>query len=130
MSSKAVNGPELPFEGPRPSRFNGATFDEKQDSQRLGKLLAAVRQVMADGAWRTLAELQAAAGGSEASVSARLRDLRKPRFGNHWVERRRRGEEKRGLWEYKLTLRTSENSRPVPMLRLHGGSWGSPGAEH
>jgi predicted transcriptional regulator len=32
---------------------------------------------MADGAWRTLAEISAATGDPEASVSARLRDMRK-----------------------------------------------------
>jgi len=38
----------------------------------------------------------------EASVSARLRDLRKEKFGGHVVERRA---VKRGLFEYRVIVR-------------------------
>lgn len=57
---------------------------------------------MLDGVWRTLGEIQAQVGGSEASVSARLRDLRKDGFGSYLIDRRRRGEPSRGLHEYRL----------------------------
>lgn len=83
--------------------FDGETYEEALDLERLGDQLQAVRRVMLDGRWRTLAELGVAAGCPEASASARLRDLRKKRFGGHAVERRRRGEGKRGLFEYRLT---------------------------
>ena len=49
--------------------------------------------------WWTLAELAAEAQGSEAAVSARLRDLRKKRYGQHIVERKYVGN---GLWAYRL----------------------------
>ena len=78
---------------------DGATFHMEHDSARLGRLLDAVRDRMGDGRWWTLARLSAVTGGSEAGVSARIRDLRKPRFGGHTVDRRRTDG---GLWEYRL----------------------------
>jgi hypothetical protein len=55
---------------------------------------------MRDGQWRTLEKIHAFAGGSEAAVSARPRDLRKPRFCGYRVERRRCVCS--NLWEYRL----------------------------
>ena len=49
----------------------------------------------------TLAQIADDCAASEASVSARLRDLRKPRFGGHTVERRRRTQ---SVWEYRLEV--------------------------
>ena len=54
---------------------------------------------MADGQWRTLKEIAAATGAPEASVSARLRDLRNERFGGYAVEREYIGD---GLWRYRV----------------------------
>lgn len=51
--------------------------------------------------WFTLREISSYTGGSEASVSARLRDLRKPKFGGWDVQRRHRGDPKKGLFEYR-----------------------------
>lgn len=42
-----------------------------------------------------------ATGAPEASASARLRDLRRAGLT---VERRRRGDPKAGLWEYRVGL--------------------------
>lgn len=82
--------------------FDGKTYDPALDGARLNTLLGKVYAVMSDGKWRTLREIQSLTGGTEASVSARLRDLRKPRFGRHTVERRRRGEPSDGIWEYQV----------------------------
>ena len=79
--------------------FDGVTIGA-DDEPRLTGQLDKVYGVMRDGQWHTLAELAAAAQGSEAGVSARIRDLRKPRFGQHAVERRRRDEGNQ--WEYRL----------------------------
>lgn len=84
--------------------FDGSTINPSLDDARLRSLLARVEALMRDGQWRTLAEISAATGGSEASVSARLRDLRKAKFGGHTVDRRRRGEPEAGLWEYRLVV--------------------------
>lgn len=71
--------------------FGGRTYHPPLDKERLLSALESVRQVMADGQWRTLREIDGATGGrySTAGISARLRDLRKPRFGFHQIERRR-----------------------------------------
>lgn len=76
---------------------------EHADFVRMGKQRAAVLAYMAAGEWWTLAGLAEVTGFPEASVSARLRDFRKPRYGAHDVDRRRVGEG-RGTWEYRLRM--------------------------
>ena len=92
----------FPATSPKCRDFDGETFVPKVDAPRLGKQMQAVFHIMKDGAWRTLAELSLEACAPEASVSARLRDLRKVKFGEHEIERRRRGNAKRGLFEYRM----------------------------
>jgi len=82
--------------------FDGSDYDPALDQARLTGQLRRVYDVMADGQWRTLRELEVATGDPTTSISAQLRHLRKRRFGAHVVEKRRRGEAKRGLWEYRL----------------------------
>jgi hypothetical protein len=84
-----------------PTLFDGETFDPALDGARLTGQLARVYELMSDGAWRTLRDIARDAGGTEAAVSARLRDLRKARFGGHTVERRRVPGAS-GLWEYRV----------------------------
>lgn len=80
-------------------RFNGADYQPDRDNPRLTNQILRVWNCMSDGRWRTLSEIAAITGDPEASVSAQLRHLRKPRFGEHLVERRY---VKNGLYEYKL----------------------------
>ena len=80
--------------------FDGETYDADRDHDRLGRQLRDVRDLMSDGEWRTLMDIEYRLGYPEASISARLRDLRKPRFGGYTVERRYAGG---GLWKYRLT---------------------------
>ncbi len=67
--------------------FDGATFDQARDGSRLNAQLQRVLKVMEDGKARFLHELAAEADAPEASVSARLRDLRKPKFGGYTIVR-------------------------------------------
>lgn len=85
------------FDQPR----DGVTFDPERDFGRLANQHRAVWNAMRDGRWRTLAEIAAETGSPEASVSARLRDFRKERFGGQRVERRRRTA---GTWEYRVRV--------------------------
>ena len=66
-----------------------------------------IRDLMADGVWRTHAEISALTGDRPKSVAVRLRELRSPKFGRHKVKPRQRPG---GTYEYKLTLSDSTNS--------------------
>ncbi len=91
--------------------FDGETYEPLQDRARLRGQLARVLALMTDQQWRTLAQIAAAVGGSEAAVSARLRDLRKARFGGYEVPRRR-VEGASGLWEYRLGAQDTPAPEP------------------
>lgn len=84
-------------------KFDGATYDPTQDGPRLNTAMARVYDLCKDGKWRTLKEIASAVGCSESGASARIRDLRKPKFAAQFpsggVERRR---VEGGLWEYKV----------------------------
>jgi hypothetical protein len=81
---------------------DGATYDHQRDGERLHKQHNRVLALMRDQAWRTLSEISDATGDPPASVSARLRDLRKPKFGAHTVERKYIGD---GLFVYRVIAR-------------------------
>lgn len=82
-------------------QFDGSTFDSLLDGERLTKQLGTVRTLMMDQVWRTLPEISRLTRFPEASISARLRDLRKEKFGSYRVERRRK-EGARVIWEYRV----------------------------
>lgn len=84
-----------------PPMRDGSTFDLERDGKRLERQHDRVRDLMLDGYWRTLSEIARHTGAPEASVSARLRDLRKPRFGGYVVERKNLGG---GTWKYRLVF--------------------------
>lgn len=81
-------------------QFDGATFDPRLDGDRLISQLERVKALMSDGQWRSLRSIVEVVGGSETGVAARLRGMRKARFGQLAVERRRVAES--GLWEYRV----------------------------
>lgn len=88
-------------------QFGGRTFAATLDAKRLGAQLTRVIAAMSDGRWRTLSEIQAhilkttGKRDPEASLSARLRDIRKL-WGEDAMESRRRTEDGvDGLWEYR-----------------------------
>lgn len=78
---------------------DGVTYDPELDYERLNKQMQKVWRVVRTGRWYTLNDLALATGCPAPSVSARLRDLRKPKFGSQEVQRRRCDE---GLWEYRV----------------------------
>lgn len=88
--------PQMPFD------FDGPTYEPQHDRVRLTGQMLRVWNVILDGQWRTLQEISDLTGDPEASCSSRLRDCRKPRFGSHVIERRRRGNPKDGIFEYRL----------------------------
>lgn len=85
--------------------FDGKTYDESRDGARITGQLARVRAVMRDGEWHTLPELATRCGGTEAAISARIRDFRKAKFGGHTVEREYVAA---GLWQYRLIEKSED----------------------
>ena len=86
-----------------PMEFDGPSYNPALDQVRLTGQIKRIFDLIKDGKWRTLPEISYETGDPEASISAQLRHLRKTRFGSHVVDKRRRGEETHGLWEYRLT---------------------------
>lgn len=96
---------QVPDKVPR-AKHDGRVL-EPVDHPRLGDQLQAVYDLMRDGVWRTLTVIQKdlEARGQHVSatgISARLRDLRKPKFGMHAVHRESLGG---GLYRYRLEPR-------------------------
>jgi len=90
--------------------FGGATYDPARDKGRLNKQLCGVLDVMCDGEWRTLRQISDATGYPEASISARLRDVRKEwgdasmEWGDASMQSENLGE---GLWRYRVLVRVA-----------------------
>lgn len=98
---------QINFDAAVPNRlYDGSTIDHDKDHKRLRLQHAAVFNVMKDGHWRPLALIARLTGAPEASVSARLRDFRKERFGAHTVQRERRDWDG-GTWVYRLVVRVA-----------------------
>ncbi len=81
--------------------FDGLTYQPKLDKVRLTSQLKRVYDVLSDGRWHTLHGISVRAEAPESSCSARLRDLRKDKFGLHTVDRKRG---LNGLFYYKLEI--------------------------
>ena len=87
---------------PQPTLFDGASYDPALDEDRLANALGRVYEALTNGGWWTLAQLAQVGRCSETGAAARVRDLRKYRFGSHVIERRRIGLPKSGLHAYRL----------------------------
>lgn len=80
--------------------FDGDSYERARDHVRLQGLLLATYEYMADGRWHLLGDLAETINCTPQGASARLRDLRKRKFGGFTVQRRRVGE--LALYEYRL----------------------------
>lgn len=85
--------------------FGGVTYDPDLDRKRLGDQMIRILDCMLDGKWRTLREISDMTDDPEASVSARLRDVRKL-WGEGAMEARRTPsvDGRRGLWQYRVRV--------------------------
>ncbi len=100
--------------------FDGETFDKDLDGPRLTSQLELVKQVASTGAWWTLRHLATLCGGTEASISARLRDLRKEKFGGYVVEKRRivsGATTSGGLWVYRVLPPKPKDAVQLELIR-------------
>ena len=93
------------------AQFDGSTFVQDRDGCRLSAQLHRVKELMRDGEWRTLEQIALECSAPQASVSARLRDLRKAKFGGWQVERQY---VERGLFMYRAipTFKQMELLKP------------------
>lgn len=91
-----ANQTEIDFEGP--------DYVREFDQSRLTGQILRVFNLMKDARWRTLGEIADMTGDPQASISAQLRHMRKEKWGLHTVDKRRRGDESVGLFEYKLIV--------------------------
>jgi len=100
-SSKPASGLKI---GPD---FAGATYDRALDHARLTGQLLRVFTLMRDGQWRTIDEIHdvlvVTGPIAHTGIGARLRDLRKPKFGGFNVETRRRKNSGGGLFEFRVS---------------------------
>lgn len=87
------------------NRFNGSDYQPARDDVRIDCQLERVKACMQDGKYRTLEQIATATGDPQASISAQLRHLRKPRFGSHIVDKEYLGN---GLFQYRVTAPTGQ----------------------
>lgn len=81
---------------------DGETYNPEFDYDRLNKQMKTIWRVVNDGKWHTLPEVEERTGVTSASAGARIRDLRKARFGRHDVQRKYLGD---GLYAYRVAGR-------------------------
>lgn len=81
---------------------DGITFEKEHDRKRLDRHRDLIFKFMSDGLWHTPASICEALGTDWASSGARLRDLRKPKFGGWDVQRKRSGDPDSGCWIYRM----------------------------
>ncbi len=86
------------------SVFKGDSFDKSFDGERLLTQASKVFQLMKDAQWRTLHEIADVVHAPVQSIGSRLRGFRTAKFGKHVVNRRRRGDPCKGLFEYQLIV--------------------------
>ena len=72
-----------------------------------GTQLVMIYTYIQDERWHTLRDIEDATNQPQSSISAQLRNLRKPQFGSHTIERRRHvsSDPHSGLHEYRLVIR-------------------------
>lgn len=85
------------------NKFPGETINDKLDTKRLTKQHDTIRELMLDGKYRTLHEIESITGYPQSSISAQLRHLKKKKFGSYrLVKRRALLDRASGLFEYKI----------------------------
>jgi hypothetical protein len=88
-----------------------SSYIRSVDGPRLKGQHDRVMAVMKDGQWRTYWEIGAeiqkrfAHHDSQTGIAARMRELRRPKFGSNTVECRAREGANRGVFEYRLIER-------------------------
>lgn len=82
-------------------KFNGSDYVPQRDDGRLTSQYDRIFTIMQDGEFRSLEEISQLTSDPQASISAQLRHMRKPRFGSHKVEKEY---VENGLFKYRLVV--------------------------
>lgn len=93
-----MSQPSLPLQAETRPRFDSGVELTPADHVRLGAQLRRVLDVMREGGWWSVPQIALLTGDPEVSVSAQVRNLRKPKHGGHQIERRRVG----NVYEFRL----------------------------
>ena len=81
-------------------------------------LVVHLLDVLQSHRWYTLGELSDAVGGEPVpSISARIRDLRKPFYGGYRIDRRQRAGAPARSYEYRLVPREEHGAAPSRSVR-------------
>lgn len=80
--------------------FDGESYDRSRDQARLTSQLERVREILSDKQWHRLPDLKRTLNTTSSGVDARIRDLRKRRFGGYEIERKHLEE---GVFAYRWT---------------------------
>ena len=97
FSKNLQNKEEINLDSPH---FSGKAYKKELDQKRLTKDIFKVFHYMINEKPYTLREVSQGTNIPEASVSAHIRSFRKPEWGNHTVNRERKGES--GTFTYQL----------------------------
>lgn len=81
--------------------FSGSDYAHKHDFERLTRQQTRIYNVMNDGKYRTLREIEDLTGAPQASISAQLRHLKSQ--GINYSKRIKQPSS--GLWEYRLEVK-------------------------
>ena len=109
LDDSQIIDPACPLHSSWPENpMNSPTYEAKYDRARLKTQNERVTEAMQNQAWRTLSDISRLTGDPEASIGSRLRGFREVKRGGHTVNRRRRGNPKRGWWEYQVIWKLKE----------------------
>lgn len=101
---------------PREGRFSGADYQPELDESRLRGQIKRIFNVLRVSGWVTVDEIRKTIlreldiDDPATSISAQIRNLRKDSFGGFVVHRRRRGNNNKGLYEFKLSRPITESA--------------------
>lgn len=87
-----------------------APFLHRPVKRRATTQLRDVQSLMRYGDWMLLSSIAEKCKAPPQSVSARLRDLRKSKFGGYTIEKRRVA---RNQWAYRMVVASSDNRREI-----------------
>jgi len=98
------------------AEFDGDDYQPDRDKERLTGQIKRVFRHIQDGKWYTVEKIANTTGDPQTSVSAQIRNLRKPKFGAHEIDRQYLGS---GLYEYRMIAPTPTEQSDMAKTNGH-----------